>query len=176
MILCQFTAEDTSAIISGLALLGTIYTLFSTRKDADKIQKQVDSLASMAKIYQTSRHDEIMPNFVIDDYVFTYTRNYIQFRNDSKSKAAAYEFIVLKAEFINIHKFETFEPPKNIEWNTDSKLHFTMNDVLLEKLQGGYVFFAEVQFYNKDKERFTQKIEKNIHNHKTSYPPEYHFK
>ncbi len=169
MILCEISADWVSAIISGMALLGTVYTLYSTRKDSDEIQKQVDSLAKMANLYQKNRRDEINPSFVIDDFKQKAYDNSIAFRNIGQT---AYDFTVLSAKFVGLYEFKTFEPPENVLLNELRRLHFPYDIEIMNKVNAGdFEFEALIQFKNKDNECFEQKIHRKRNGFNTPYPP-----
>jgi len=123
----------------------------------------------MANLYQKTRRDEINPSFVIDNFTLTSYNNFIVFRNIGK---AAYDFTVINAEFVDLYKFNAFEPPENVPFNESRRLYFPHNIEIMNKVNAGdFEFKGLIEFRNKDHEYFTQQIHRKRNGFNTSYPP-----
>jgi hypothetical protein len=169
MTLCFISADWFSAIVSGIALLATIYTIYDTRVNAVDLQKQVDSLADLAKTYQRSRRDDIMPNLVIDGFKKIGDDLIIDFRNDKKP---AYNITLKKCTINNHHVIQRDDYFDIIDFNVSKKIVISNNE-LVAKMDAFAIKVALMfEFKNKDYDLFVQIIESHqdgsgVH----SYPP-----
>ncbi|GAA4907040.1 hypothetical protein [Mucilaginibacter defluvii] len=156
-------ANWVSAIISGLALLATVYTLWDTRKDADKIQQQVNSLSKLAKLYELSRRDNIMPSIEVGNiWVGNDWNNVVSLRN---SGSTAYEFQVIEINFKGIKVISIPTRKETFKSNDGKDLKIDLNPIEEEKISRGEYehLLLKISFNNSDGNQFVQTLEKNKH-------------